>query len=166
MTAGPVRTARLSPAVILRAGAAVGVLDGLFAVMMYAVILRVTTATRIFQGIARALLGTSAFDGGLATAALGLAMHFGMALAWSAVYYLLYRRAGWLRELAADRWGPVVIGAVYGPIVWALMNRVIVPLTRAPPMSMHSWQWPVMSLGHMVFVGLPIAVIVREGRVG
>ena len=53
---------------------AVGGLDALAAIVTFG--LRGTTPYRIFQGIAVGLLGRASFDGGWATSALGLVLHF------------------------------------------------------------------------------------------
>src|ERR1043166_1988532 len=77
---------------ILYAGALVGVLDITAAFIQVYVASRMKPV-RLLQGIAAGVLGrAAAVNGGLATAALGLAMHFTMALTVTTVFYLLSRR--------------------------------------------------------------------------
>ena len=91
------RIPRVSGIRIVTAGMLVGVLDGLFAVALFVVALKVTTPVRVFQSIASAVIGPSSFQGGLATTALGLALHFTVAHAWAAVYFLALRASSLLR---------------------------------------------------------------------
>ena len=106
----------------------------------------------LLQGIASGLLGARAWDGGLATAALGLFFQFFIAFSATAVYY------------AASRWQPFLLrqtllsGALYGVAVYFFMDRIVVPLsaTRKHPFSVK-----MMLIGltiHTLCVGWPIAI--------
>jgi hypothetical protein len=81
---------------LLIAGLVTGVTDGLFSSTLAAFAYG-STVTRLWQGVASTLLGASAFDGGLRTAAVGLLMHFGVAFAWSAVFLVLLLSSSWVR---------------------------------------------------------------------
>ncbi len=81
----------------------VGVLDGLDAIVFFG--LRGVSPLRIFQAIAAGLLGRAAFRGGLPTAVLGTMLHFSIALAIVAVYYLVSRRIAALTRRPL-MWGP------------------------------------------------------------
>jgi hypothetical protein len=118
---------------------------------------------RMLQGIAGALLGPATFQGGAATAALGLAMHFGVALTATTVFYGLSRRFP-----AMVRWA-VPAGLVFG-IAWLLvMYRGVIPIAAAIRTLYLSnvkrtlpKLWPLPLLVHMTCVGLPIALAVRR----
>jgi len=153
---------RVLVARVLVAGAVVGVLDGLYVTGVYAVALRATTPVRLFQSIARALLDQAAMTGGLATAALGLALHFSVALAWSAVWAVCYERSPALRRRVVTTRGAALFGAGYGVLVWLSMNLVVVRLTLATPTPVASWSFFVVLLAHVLVVGPPIALIVRR----
>lgn len=84
---------------------------------------------RVLQFIASGALGDAAFRGGAATAWLGGSLHYGIATAMVFAYYLA---SGHLRMLLAH---PVLNGALYGIVLWAVMNQVIVPLSLAEPSS-------------------------------
>ena len=107
---------------------------------------------RVLQSIASGVLGPPAFQGGARTAALGMFLHVGIAFAVAAVYYLASRR--WLLPVRQ----PVACGLVYGVGVYAVMNLVVLPLSRVnvrPP----RWQNVLtMIVIHMVCVGLPAAL--------
>jgi hypothetical protein len=74
---------------ILRGGLLCGVLDISSAIVI--VLAHGSSPFHMLKGIAGALLGPAAFQGGAATAALGLAMHFGVAFTAAAVFYGLSR---------------------------------------------------------------------------
>lgn len=146
---GPVRPARA----LLLGGVAVGVLDLLDAVLFFGA--RGVPPVAILQSIASGLLGRAAFRGGAATAALGVLLHFFIAFAVVAVYYVASRRFPALRR------HPLVFGPLYGLAVYAVMNAVVLPLSAAahgmPPL-------PVLINGlliHVLGVGLPSALAAR-----
>src|SRR5213594_3096116 len=75
---------------ILWAGLVSGTLDITAALIVYARF--GAFSVRLLQGIASGLLGKDAFQGGLATAFLGLLCHFFIATSAAAVYYVASRR--------------------------------------------------------------------------
>jgi uncharacterized membrane protein YagU involved in acid resistance len=92
----------------------------------------------LLQNAAGALLRPAFYDGGLATATLGLVMHFTVAFAATTIFYLLSRR--WPLLL---RWA-VPSGLVYGAVVFIVMGRGVIPLTiELKPLylttSNHNW---------------------------
>src|SRR5260370_29085429 len=93
------------------AGALVGLLDGAFAIALYAGVLRVATARQVLQSIAAALLGGDAYRGGLASAALGIAMHFGIAYGWTLAYPILCLPPAPLRQRTPSTAGVLAAGA-------------------------------------------------------
>jgi len=68
-------------------------LDILYAYTFWAVKSQVP-AQRVFQDVAAGLLGEASFQGGWSTAALGLALHFLIAIITAVVYYLVALSAG------------------------------------------------------------------------
>lgn len=83
---------------LVRAGVLTGVIDGLFSSVL-STVLYGSTVTRLFQGVAAALLGKEAFDGGTSTALIGVLMHFGVAFTWSAVFLVVFMRWRWIRDV-------------------------------------------------------------------
>ena len=138
---------------ILLGGLTVDILDGLDAVVFFG--LRGVPADRIFQAIAAGLLGKDAFQGGMATVALGGVLHFSIATTIAAVYILASRRWAAL----ADR--PFLWGPVYGIGAYLVMNLVVIPLSAAAG-AKHTI--PVVLNGvliHIKGVGLPSALFAR-----
>src|SRR4051794_27956990 len=109
---------------VLGGGVVAGVFDITYACVFWG--LRAGIApTRIFQSVARGLLGKAAFDGGAWTAALGLLLHFFIACSMAAAYWLFARR--W--PVLVRR--PVLLGATYGLLLYGFMNYLVVPLSAA-----------------------------------
>ena len=113
--------------------------------------------TRMLQGIASGLLGASSFEGGAATAALGVLVHFVIAFIWTTIFYLASRR---IKFLTAQ---PIVSGVLYGVLVYVMMYYVIVALSRAPFQMPHDFSSTARDVFiHIVCIGLPIALVARR----
>ena len=111
---------------------------------------------RVLQGVAAGLLGReSAIKGGLATAGLGLAIHFFIAFVVSSVFYVASRKLVFLTRHA------VISGLLYGAVVYGFMYWIVMPL--AYPVVHPSVSRDVTAVCvHMLLIGLPIALIVRR----
>jgi hypothetical protein len=148
---------------VLLAATVVAVADLLDAIIVWVVIFQRSTPLRICQSIATGLLGPASFEGGHATALLGLVLHFCVALGWTLVFLVLLRRWPQLRTWTAQMRGAVLAGLIYGAVVWLLMDGVVLPLSRArvtPPTA--PWFW-IQLATHPFVVGLPIALILTRG---
>jgi hypothetical protein len=139
---------------LLRAGLLTGVTDGFFSSVL-SVAFYHSTVTRLFQGVASTVLGQAAFDGGTVTAALGVLMHFGVALGWSAVFLLLLNRSPWIRGALRSPYGVLKVASVYGPFIWLVMSLLVIPLLLHRPPAI-TVRWWIQLFGHIPFVGLPI----------
>lgn len=112
---------------------------------------------RVLQSVASGLLGAAAYTGGAKTAVLGLALHFFIATTWTVVFYLASRK---LRFLIQQ---PIVWGLVYGVVVYAFMNFVVLPLSQFPQRGTPTLSGRLIGLLIIMFcIGLPIALIVRR----
>jgi Na+-driven multidrug efflux pump len=109
----------------------------------------------MLQGIASGLLGQQSFEGAMATAGLGLAIHFLIAFTAAAVFYAASRKFSSLTQHA------VVSGSLYGIAVYIFMYWMVVPL--AFPNARHSVSRDVTAvIVHMLLIGLPISLTVRR----
>ena len=115
-----------------------------------------TNPVRVLQFVASGLLGAASFAGGATTALLGLALHFLIATVATALFYFASRKWFFLVER------PVAAGLLYGVLVYAFMNFVVIPLSAITQRSANLSGRIVGLLIIMVFVGLPIALIVRR----
>lgn len=136
-------------------GAVAGTLDIVYACVFWA-LRSAVPARRILQSVAAGLLGKASFEGGAATAALGLALQYLIAISMSAAYYLV-----------AVRWPllwrrPAACGAAYGLLLYGIMNYVVVPLSAAGSGSKVPL-WIILSIAaHVLLVGIPIALFARR----
>ena len=118
----------------------------------------------VLKGVASALWGRAALDGGAGMATIGLVMHFTVALTATVIFYALSRRIAFLRTAPL-----LLIGPLYGIVVFAAMNYGTLPLLSwlrsfylgTPPRWPGSMGRPQLLI-HMLFVGLPIVWGVRR----
>ena len=168
MSAGSVSVAhthRGNAATILLAGAAVGVLDGLFAIVLRVFVYRSGTAEQVFQGIARGLIGPAALQGGHASALLGLVLHFTIATIWATVFWVAVGQFAGLRRVLQTTAGTIAVGALFGAFVWLVMRFGVIPMAGLGGRTIQVRQFLVMLIGHMVVVGQPLAwIIARRAR--
>lgn len=150
---------------ILYAGALVGVLD-ITAACINARVAYGFPPAHVLQSVAGGLLGRGSYNGGFATAALGLVMHFTMALTVATIFYTLSR---WFFSLPRKLSGVVTVGLIYGAAVFVVNNFGTAPLLSwvrslylhtpilfKPPMG-----WTQLMI-HLFCVGLPIALVMRR----
>lgn len=110
---------------------------------------------RGLQGIAAGLLGSQSFQGGIATAGLGLAIHFFVAFMVVTVFYVGSRKFSFLTRLA------VVSGLFYGVAVYLVMYWFVLP--NVFPKFRHSVSDDALAVAvHMFLIGLPTALVVRK----
>jgi uncharacterized membrane protein YagU involved in acid resistance len=141
---------------ILLACLIAGTLDISYAIITWGPIFGKVTATRLLQGIASTVLGKSALTGGMATALVGLLMHYCISLAWCTVYFLIFP---YVPALARNKW---VSGMAYGIFVWLMMTILIVPLVTGK--AYHFDTIPFLkSIAPMVLLlGPAIAIIINR----
>lgn len=129
-----------------------GLLDAIYATVTWGVILGSNPAG-VWQSVASGLLGKAAFDGGNATAALGLALHFFIAFVMALVYVLASRRLPVLLSR------PILMGVSYGLVLYVVMNFIVVPLSAIgfhPPTLVSS----IRALApHILLVGPAISLV-------
>jgi hypothetical protein len=139
---------------ILWGGLLCGVLDITAALVVYG--LFGIQPIRLLQGIAGGLLGPQTYNGGLATAFLGLLCHFVIAFSAAAVYVTASRWVGFLVQHA------ILSGALYGVVVYFFMSRIVVPLSAARKYPFSIKMMIVGLVIHTFCVGLPISLTVRR----
>jgi len=110
----------------------------------------------VFQSVLGGIIGRdTARAGGVPAFVAGLFLHYLIGIIWAAIYWVASRRNPALVKYALPA------GLVYGFVVFYGMNCVVLPLS-----ALHAKAWPPpwapLALAvHMVFVGLPIALVVR-----
>jgi hypothetical protein len=116
------------------------------------------TPTMIFQYIATGLIGTRAVDLGLASVALGIALHYTIALTWTAIFYAASRKGAILTRR------PVICGLLYGAVVYFVMNFIVLPLSSVPHVRATATLAARINavLALLVCIGLPISLLTRR----
>jgi hypothetical protein len=133
-----------------------GVLDATFAVILDVLILRAFSLLGVLQWIATGVLGSGAFSGGLATAALGVAIHFALAFFFATLYYVAAQRIAPLRSNA------ITFGLIYGAGIWLVMDLIVLPHSGVPASPFNPVVFTAFLIDHAAFVGLPIALAVKR----
>jgi len=140
-------------------GIVTGIIDGLFSSLL-SVAFYHSTVERLFQGVASVLVGSEALKGGTRTMLLGILMHFGVAFAWSIVFWVLVGQVDRIRNLLISPNGVLAISILYGPLIWMTMSLVVIPLlAQRPPIT---YRWWIQFFGHIPFVALPIVACTRR----
>jgi hypothetical protein len=137
-------------------GLIAGVLDAIDGVIAYGT--QGLSPIQVLQYIASGALGKSAFQGGLATAALGAGFHFIIAWVAAAVFVLASRRLEILKTHA------VLAGLIYGAAVYFFMNYLVLPLSAVATATCQLGLFLNGVIRHAVFVGLPIALFARTAQ--
>ncbi len=143
-------------AAILRIGLVAGTFDITENLVFNA--FRSITPKMVFQYIASGLIGMTSFKIGYASVALGVVIHYCIALAWTGIFY------GLSRKFTALVRRPVASGLVFGALVYLIMNLVVLPMTRVPvsprAMTLASRVNGVLAL--LVCIGLTVSLLVRR----
>lgn len=138
---------------IVTAGAAAGALDISYAIIVYGSV--GVSPVRILQSIASGVLGPAAYEGGAASAVLGGVLHFAIATAMAAAYFIVSGRWPGIRAT------PFRTGFFYGMFLFAVMYFVVVPLSASPVTTPSGWLLVGALFAHTVLVGIPIAIVIR-----
>jgi hypothetical protein len=136
------------------AGLTCGVMDITAALVVYGTM--GAKPLRLLQGIAAGILGPNAYSGGVATALLGLFLHFVIAFGASTVFFLASRGIGWLMDQA------ILSGVLYGIVVYFFMSRVVVPLSNAAKFRFSVKMMVIGIIIHIFCVGIPISLNIRK----
>lgn len=108
-----------------RAAVLAGIAGGAADILTAFVIYRPATPTQILQSVASGLLGPASFQGGMTTAAIGLAAHFVISIIFAALFVI----AAGMAPVLLKR--PVLSGLTLGVGVYGVMNAIVVPFSMA-----------------------------------
>ena len=109
------------------------------------------TPGQVLRYVAAGPFGDGMHKGGVAAATLGLGVHFALMAVMVAVYFAVASRI----EAARRHW--VLAGALYGIVVYLVMNWLVVPTRFGTEPSLDPWKVGNALFSHIVCVGLPIA---------
>ncbi len=139
---------------VLRAIAA-GIVGGIFIdlfIYLTTIMPQHGSMISLWQFIASTAFGSAAFAS-QSYAWIGLAIHFAVSIAWAAGYtYLASTQPGVNAR-------PVVSGLVFGFVVWCIMQLALYTVQELHITS--ATQVVLSIIAHMLFFGLPVALVVH-----
>ncbi len=151
----PIRTLphRATVGPVLRIGLIAGTLDILENLIFNH--LRGITVKMVFQYIASGLIGSASFRAGPASVALGVLLHYSIALTWTAILFAASRRF----EILSRR--PILCGLIYGVLVYSFMNAIVLPLSAVPHAPAARTISPLINgvLAVLLCIGVTISVL-------
>jgi hypothetical protein len=139
---------------IFLTGLLAGFLDGAAALLLF-VARGAKQPLLLFQYIASAVYGNNAFTGGRKMIIAGILFHLGIAMTFITFYFLLFPHIKWLGLY------PLVSAVLYGLLVWLMMNRIVLPLSRA---QARPFSWAMVFINMVILIltiGIPAAYIAR-----
>lgn len=145
---------RSLPQAVVLAGLAGGAVDFVYANGV--ALAHGRSMLRPWQGVASGWIGKAAGEGGLATAALGLVTHFGIALCMAGAFALV---AGRVRQLYAR---PLAAGVLYGLVLYGVMYRIVLPLRFPKVFPRWDGVQSLTDIAAHVGVGLAIAMVLSR----
>lgn len=148
---------RHAAGIIVLGALVAGTLDIVYAIGFWAIKAGVAPM-RILQSVAAGVLGDASFRGGIGSASLGLALHYLIMFAMVGACFLLARHWPPLRRQ------PLLFGAIYGLMLYAVMTYVVVPLSAAAA-SPKDTLWTACSIAMHMLVGVLCAWFARRALV-
>jgi len=140
---------------IIKAGLLVGALDICFA-FLYSYIRSGTTPQTVLQYISKVAFGKTTFTDPTMQAITGLLVHFTIALVWTVLFFILYR------YLKLAKQNKIITGIVYGLVVWAAMNMIILPLWNNKPFVFNAESSSINALILIVAIGVPLSFLAHK----
>jgi len=111
-----------------------------------------------WKGVAGALVGQAARDGGVAYGLLGILLHFTILFGAAAVFYFIIRRFPWF---VARPW---ITALILGPAFLVVMNYVILPLSLiGRPLYTGVEGLTRAVLMHTLLIGIPMSWFTSRG---
>ncbi len=142
---------------IVLGGLIIGILDAIVYHWFVSSVLGGYPLIMVYQYMASGALGNAAFEGGIPTALLGALFHFIVSFVVAAVFILSADRITLLRRYAVPG------SLVYGIGVFIVMNLIVLPLSKAPPLPPPTTpQLIAQIVDHMLVIGLPLGILVQR----
>jgi hypothetical protein len=152
------RSRPITLSAVILAGLGGGAVDFIYACCVG--LIHGRTIMQVWQSVASGWLGKAAANGGLATMALGIATHFGIAICMAAAYALAAARIPLLYRR------PVPCGVAYGLLLYVVMYRIVLPLRF--PAGFPRWDGiqSVTDIASHIGVALVIAILLSRRVAG
>ena len=136
----------------LQAGLIAGALDATAASVQYYSITGDNPA-KVFRYVATAAFGNQVHTSGtlFGWAAVGLVLHFIIAISFAFFFFKFY---SYIKKLLPN-W--IVAGIVFGLLVWAVMNLIVVPVSFGKPYVFHLEKSATAAAILIIAIGLPVS---------
>ncbi len=110
----------------------------------------------VLNYVASGVFGTTAFTGGTAMAVWGLLIHYIIAFCFTLFFFLIYPK---LKILSLNK---VLTAIGYGLFAWALMNLVVLPLSKVPRPVFRLSNALIAAMILIFMIGLPVTLIISN----
>lgn len=138
---------------VLLAGLLVGSLDILAALLNFYVQTGKDPLI-VLKYIASAVFGKNAYAGDAMMPVWGLLFHFMIAFIWTIFFFLIYPH---LKFLSKNR---ILTGIGYSIFIWLIMNRLVVPMSKAAVSSAFDWKSAIIGVSILIAaIGIPLSFI-------
>jgi hypothetical protein len=141
------------PAVLI-ASLIVGTLDISAALLQYFITTGKNPLT-VLKFIASGVFGKEAFSGNR-MAAYGLLFHYLIAFLFTILFFTLYPR---LKHFLQNN---LLIGILYGLVIWIVMDLVVLPFTNAPALPFTITGAIIAASILIVAIGIPLSFIAQR----
>jgi hypothetical protein len=152
-------TRRYAEASILKTIAWVGLLAGTLDITFACIqvyIMRGTGPEIVLRYIASGAFGKAAFSGGWGMPLVGLLFHYIIAYSFTTLFFILYPAIRVMSKSVA------ATAIVYGIFIYVVMNLLVLPLTKIPPITFHLDK-ALMAAGILITaIGLPLSIFARK----
>lgn len=144
------KTPGFNVSTVIKTGLLAGTLDICLA-FLYSYINSKTPPLKILQYISKVAFGKTTFTDPAVLSITGLLVHFAIAMAWTVLFFILYRLLKPLRQYR------IITAVVYGIFVWTMMNVVILPLWNDRPFEFKVDSAVINCLILVVAIGIPLS---------
>lgn len=146
---------RLKSKAILAAGFITGTLDALAASMSYYINTGGKGPAGVFKFVASGAFGPQALSGSSLMVGYGLFFHYLFAFGFTVIFFILYPVASKIIRSG------LVVGGMYGIVVWLIMNFIVMPLSRVPQTNPSAQQRLIGCIIIFFCIGLPLALFAQ-----
>jgi uncharacterized membrane protein YagU involved in acid resistance len=141
---------------IIKAGFIVGTLDISAAFVYYYLTSGNKDVFTILRYISSAVFGKEAFTDGVGMSVAGLIFHYVIAFSFTIFYFWIFRRLKFFSK------NILLAGITYGLFVWAIMNLVVVPLTRIGTRPFNLFNASINAFILIICIGIPLAFVANK----
>jgi hypothetical protein len=107
----------------------------------------------VLKFVASGLFGKAAFTDGMIMPLAGLCFHFVVAFCFTFFFFWLTNKFPALLKTK------VLTGICYGIFIWAVMNKIVLPLSNTPPVPFKIMNAIIAASILIVCIGIPLAFL-------